>query len=160
MAKCGLRAADWWLLPAIPDRASTRDLEGPSRTIRDVCDEADHHVRPLGTLLTICQNRSSNEYRKSKNALMRLAEEGIIPTLFGRDAELSFDVSAKNALDELNSPSFKTLGQKYGGTSKPLAKSLRSLSRQVLKRLDVPADEVTSLTFIDHVNSLLTSFWR
>jgi cellulose biosynthesis protein BcsQ len=159
-AKCGLRASDWWLFPTIPDRVSTRNLEGPSQAIQEVSKYTDHQLMPLGTLINICQNRSSGEYRKTKNALKRLVESNAIPPMFDKEAEISFDTAAKNALDELRAPEFRTLDQKYGGSAKPLAKSLRSLSRQVLHRLEMPAEDVTPLTFIERVNTVLTGFWR
>jgi chromosome partitioning protein len=37
VTKCGIVASDWWLLPVEPNRMAARDVDGPRRLLRQVC---------------------------------------------------------------------------------------------------------------------------
>lgn len=157
--RCGLRAADWWLLPVQPDRVGTRDIEGSLRIIRRVVGHSERQLRMLGTVLNMCQNRAGGEYRRAKAALLKLAEAGNIPPLFRREAEIDFSVDAKNALDDVCIPNPPTLGEKFGGATRPFYQSVNQLVQDMLKRLEIPYEEAPTITFRERLNRLLTSLW-
>jgi chromosome partitioning protein len=159
LARVALAASDWWLFPTNPDRVANRATPICSEIIREM-QSAGHSLRPLGTLLTRCQMRTGNEYRKAKRTLEELAKQRIVPQLFSRDAEISEETSAKNALDELDTREFRTLAKKYGSSTARLHKSLRRLTREVLDRLKVPVSPAERLTFRDHLSELIAKVWR
>jgi hypothetical protein len=74
-------------------------------------------MKGLGTVLSRCQNRASNEYRRTRAVMTRLAERKLVPKLFSKDAEISYSVEALNALDDTLRDSYKTIDQKYGGSA-------------------------------------------
>jgi chromosome partitioning protein len=131
---CGLYASDWWLLPVQPDRMGARDLDRPLRVIQGVERRGGRKMRMLGTVLSMCQNRAGGQYKKAKRSLTNLAAAGNIPELFSRGAEIDNNVDAKNALDDTLVPDPPTLGEKFGGATRPFFKSVRQLTEEVLER--------------------------
>lgn len=152
----GIVAADWWLLPIEPNRMAARDLDGPRRLLRIVWQQTNHKMKGLGTILSRCQNRASNEYRRTKAVLTRRAERKEIPKLFSKDAELSYSVEALNSLDDTLGNSYKTIDQKYGGSAKPLHEDIRKLTKEILDRLRIPVVEVTEVDTAEDVNAEVT----
>lgn len=160
IVRAGLRASDWWLFPITPDRPGTRDVSGPIEVIHEVGKYNGHPMKGLGTLLNIAQNRSGNEYRLSKRSLQQLAEQQAIPPLFAAESEIGFSTDAKNALDDTFLDKYRTLTKRYGANTKPLYKSMRSLSKEVLRRMAVPYKQADSIRFLERVNEVLTGFWK
>lgn len=74
VVKNGVVASDWWLLPIEPNRMAARDIDGPRRLLRQVFHQANRKPKGLGTILSRCQNRASNEYRRTRDVLTRSAE--------------------------------------------------------------------------------------
>ncbi|GIW87212.1 MAG: hypothetical protein KatS3mg108_1536 [Isosphaeraceae bacterium] len=140
MTQLGLRAADWWLFPCVPDRAGIRDLEGPGKAIREAYKDHKRQIRGLGTLLSICQSASSSEYRQAYQTLIEASERQHIPRLFSNKARLLIWTGARNALDDTLWGEQTTLHHKY--KDKPLYEAIRALCKEVLERLDLPEDEV------------------
>lgn len=154
IAKNGLRAADWWLFPCVPDRAGIRDIEGPVTAIKDAYRGSRRVIRRLGTLLSISQPATSSEYKQAYQTLKNAAEREIIPAMFDKKARLLIWTEARNALDDTRWDDSTTIAQKYG--SGPLFKAARSLSKEVLQRLEMPAEEVRmDFSLLDGLNSLL-----
>jgi cellulose biosynthesis protein BcsQ len=153
---CGLRAADRWLFPVVPDRMSLRDLDGTRSVLRRAFPPGSpHQIRGLGPVISICQVRNSNEYKKAKVALRACAEKRQIPKLFSADAEICHSTDAKNALDEVLRPT--TLNKKFGETEGALFKSLRTLSREILERLHLPLPKAEEVETDEPVNALVTA---
>src|ERR1700686_4628122 len=97
------------------------------------------------TILSRCQNRASNEYRRTRAVLTRLAERKLIPKLFSKDAGLSYSVEALNSLDDTLGNSYRTIDQKYGGAAKPLHEDIRKLTKEILDRLKIPVVDVAEV---------------
>ena len=97
LARIGMRASGWWLLPDKPDWFSSGDLSVPAGVVHDARKNSNHEIRLLGTLLNICPNRSSNSYRKARSSLHTLSEKGGIPPLFGKSSEILHRPDALNA---------------------------------------------------------------
>jgi cellulose biosynthesis protein BcsQ len=138
ITKNGIVASDWWLFPIEPNRLAARDIDGPRRLLRMTLQQTNKKMKGLGTVLSRCQNRGSNEYRRTKAVLIRQADRKYIPKLFSKEAEISHSVEALNALDDTLADSYKTIDQKYGGIAKPLHQSIRMLTREILERLKIP----------------------
>jgi hypothetical protein len=150
----GLRAADWWLFPCVPDRAGSRDLEGPLTAIKDAYEGCKRQIRGLGTLLSICQPANSSEYKQAYQALDDAAERGAIPRLFSDKCRLLSWTGARNALDDTLWEGNTTLAQKY--KEKPLFESLRHLSHEALNRMNMPDGEADlNISILDGLNGLL-----
>jgi chromosome partitioning protein len=160
VVKNGIVAADWWLLPIEPNRMAARDIDGPRRLLRQVSQVVNRKLKGLGTVLSRCQNRGGGEYRRTKAVLTRLASRKIIPKLFTRDAELSYSVEALNALDDTLRESQKTIDQKYGGSAKALHSDIRSLTKEILARLDIPIVEVPDVDMAEDVNAEVTKNYQ
>ncbi len=154
IAKNGLKAADWWLFPCVPDRAGIRDIEGPVTAIRDAYKGSKRQIQGLGTLLSISQPATSSEYRQAFQTLKSAAEKGIIPPLFSNDARMLIWTGARNALDDTLWDESSTLAQKY--KEKPLHEASRNLCKEVLQRLAMPAEEVKlNFGLLNGLNRLL-----
>lgn len=158
LAKIGMRAAGWWLLPDKPDWFSSGDLDIPVGVVHDAQKNSTHRIRPLGTLLNICPNRGSSSYRKAKAALERLSEEGGIPPLFSKTAEILHRPEALNALDKTSSAA-KTLVKRYGSTTSPFYTGLRNLAHEVLKRLN-EGNAAPKLSVLAKFRRKLADYWR
>lgn len=133
----GLRAAGWWVFPCVPDRSGSRDIEGPVDAFLETLKGVKHRPKGLGTLLSICQNASSREYKQTYNSLHQLAEDGYIPPIFKN--KLLFWPSAREALDDTRWGERTTLKMKY--PYGPLYNAAFGLSKELLKRLDMPFEE-------------------
>jgi chromosome partitioning protein len=157
IVRCGLSAADRWLFPVTPDRAGTRDLDGSRRVIRSVFEGSGRQFKGLGTLLTMCQMRSSNEYKSARNALVIQAKARRVPQLFPQDAELLFWTEVKNALDDTRK--YNTLDQKLAGTTSPLYKAMQKLTKETLTRLKIPVASEADIEAAAPVNDLVTQNW-
>jgi chromosome partitioning protein len=158
VAKNGIVASDWWLLPVEPNRMAARDIDGPRRLLRHVAQQTNRKIKGLGTVLSRCQNRASNEYRRTKAVLTRLAQQRRIPKLFSRDAELSYSVEALNALDDTLRDSYRTIDGKYGGPAKPLHQDIRRLTREILERLRIAV--VEEVDTVEDVNAEVTQTYQ
>ncbi|MFT5471514.1 MAG: cellulose biosynthesis protein BcsQ, partial [Verrucomicrobiales bacterium] len=158
LAKIGMRAAGWWLLPDKPDWFSSGDLAVPVGVVHEAQRNSNHRIRPLGTLLNICPNRGSNSYRKARASLERLCEEGGIPALFGKSSEILHRPEALNALDK-NSSNARTLVKRYGSTTSPFYTGLRNLAKDVLERLD-EEHKAPKLSVLAKFRRKLTDYWR
>ena len=95
----GLQAADYWLLPEIPDYFSAAAIEGVTQLVEQVRETTGHQVRPLGTLLTICPNRGSSVYKKTRRRRGISKNSGAIPRLFPKDTEILHRPDAQKAID-------------------------------------------------------------
>jgi len=154
ITKNGLRAANWWLFPCVPDRAGIRDIEGPVAVIKDAYRGSKRQVRGLGTLLSISQPATSSAYKQAFQTLAEAADKGIIPKPFSDKAKLLIWTGARNALDDTLWDEKTTLAQKY--KEKPLFGALRNLSRETLQRMEMPDGEVDlDFSLLDGLNNLL-----
>jgi chromosome partitioning protein len=154
ITKNGLRAADWWLFPCVPDRAGIRDIAGPVTAVRDSYQGSKRQISGLGTLLSISQPATSSEYKQSYQTLSEAADKGIIPRLFNDRSRLLTWTGARNALDDTLWGDSTTLAQKY--KEKPLYDAVRNLCHEALKRMEIPDGEVgLDFSLIDGLNSLL-----
>ena len=160
ITQMGLAASDWWLLPVEPNRMAARDLDGPRRLLRQVCQQTNRRIKGLGTVLSRCQNRASSEYRRTKAVLTDLAHRKRIPKLFSKDSEITFSVEALNALDDTLKDSHKTIDQRYGGSAKSLHEGIRKLTREILDRLKIPAKEVSDVDTMNDVNAEITKTYQ
>ncbi|MCH1504642.1 MAG: ParA family protein [Verrucomicrobiales bacterium] len=158
LAKIGMRASEWWLLPDKPDWFSSGDLDTPVGVVHEAQKNSKHRIRPLGTLLNICPNRGSSSYRKARAALMRMSEEGGIPPLFSKQSEILHRPEALNALDKTSSAS-KTLVKRYGSTTTPFYTGLRNLTKEVLERLD-EKHQAPKLSVLAKFRRQLADYWR
>ncbi len=113
-------------------------------------------MKGLGTVLSRCQNRVGNEYKRTKAVLTRQAENKHIPKLFSKEAEICYSVEALNALDDTLGDSYKTIDQKYGGIAKPLHQSIRLLTREILERLKIPVAQQGEVDTAEDVNAEVT----
>jgi cellulose biosynthesis protein BcsQ len=137
ITKNGLRAASWWIFPCVPDRSGSRDIEGPVEAFREACRGTKHRPQALGTLLSICQSATTREYKQTYNSLHQLGEDGYIPPIF--NSKMLFWPAAREALDDTRWDHRTTLKKKYAND--PLYKAGRGLAKEVLSRLDLPAEE-------------------
>jgi chromosome partitioning protein len=151
LVRCGLRAADWWLFPVQPDRLGARDLDGPRQVILRAYKDRPRRIRGLGTVLMMCPNRGSEEYKRSARMLTAMADRRAIPKLFGQACELPFSTDAKNALNETLRPN--TLVKKFNTTQSALHQALLHLGKEVVKRLRLTPQEVETE---GSVNDLVT----
>jgi chromosome partitioning protein len=158
LAKIGMRAAGWWLLPDKPDWFSSGDLDVPVGVVHEAQKNSPHRIRPLGTLLNICPNRGSTSYRKARASLQRLSEDGGIPPLFSKSSEILHRPEALNALDK-NSSDARTLVKRYGSTTSPFYTGLRNLTKEVLERLD-EKHKAPSLSVLAKFRRNLADYWR
>jgi len=155
---CGLRAADRWLFPVVPDRMSTREVDGSKLVLRRAFSQ--DHPRPLkglGTVITLCQQRNGNEYKKAKALLRAGAEKRAIPKLFPEAAEITYSTDAKNALDEFLHAT--TIDKMFGGAAGPLYQSIRALAREIVERLHLPLAKADEIKAEEEVNALATAAW-
>ena len=106
------------------------------------------------------QNRSSSEYRRTKAVLTQLAQRRVVPKLFTKEADLSYSVEALNALDDTLQDGHKTIDQKYGGSAKALHSDIRSLTKEILARLDIPIVEVPDVDMAEDVNAEVTKNYQ
>jgi cellulose biosynthesis protein BcsQ len=158
LVQCGLWAADRWLYPMTPDRMGARDLDSSRRVLREVFLKRNRKIKGLGTLLTMCQNRTSKEYQVARRILEKSAQRNCIPKLFSKEAELSFWTDAKNALDETWQA--KTIVEKFGkSTTNPLYKAVRNLAKETLQRLGLPTPEGIDYE-AEQINQLVTQNWK
>jgi chromosome partitioning protein len=160
ITKNGIVAAAWWLLPIEPNRMAARDIDGPRRLLRLVNQQTSRRMKGLGTILSRCQNRASNEYRRTRTMLARLEQRKKIPKLFSKDAEISYSVDALTALDDTLRDSFKTIDKAYGGSAKPLHGDIRRLTREILEHLKIPVIEITEVDTTDDVNAEVTRTYQ
>jgi cellulose biosynthesis protein BcsQ len=158
LAKIGMRASSWWLLPDKPDWFSSGDLDVPVGVVHEAQKNSPHRIRPLGTLLNICPNRGSTSYRKARASLQRLSEDGGIPPLFSKSSEILHRPEALNALDK-NSSDARTLVKRYGSTTSPFYTGLRNLTKEVLERLD-EKHKAPSLSVLAKFRRNLADYWR
>lgn len=158
LAKIGMRASGWWLLPDKPDWFSSGDLDTPVEVVHEAQKNSTHRIRPLGTLLNICPNRGSSSYRKARAALHRLSEEGGIPPLFSKQSEILHRPEALNALDRTSSAS-KTLVKRYGSTTSPFHTGLKNLAKEVLERLE-ENHRAPKLSVLAKFRRKLADYWR
>lgn len=158
LAKIGMRASGWWLLPDKPDWFSSGDLGVPVGVVHDAQKNSNHRIRPLGTLLNICPNRGSSSYRKARASLLRLSDEGGIPPLFKKSSEVLHRPEALNALDK-NANESRTLVKRYGSTASPFHTGLRNLAKEVLERLD-EGYEAPKLSVLARFRRRLVDSWR
>ena len=100
ISKNGLRAADWWLFPCVPDRAGIRDIEGPVAAIKSAYNGTKRQIRGLGTLLSISQPATSSEYKQAHQTLVQAADQNIVPRLFSDKAKMLIWTGARSALDD------------------------------------------------------------
>jgi chromosome partitioning protein len=154
----GLRAADRWLLPEIPDVFSISDTESVVGMVHEAQKNSTHTILPLGTLLNICPNRSSSTYSKARSALLRLEELNAIPPLFSKDAEVLHRPEATKAID-WGSEVSKTLVARYGPASKPFHVGLRKLAKEVLERLGKSSAR-DRLSVVANLRRKLRDYWR
>lgn len=154
IARAGLRAADWWLFPCVPDRAGIRDIEGPVRAIKEAYRGCSRQIKGLGTLVSICQPATSSEYRQAYQTLKVAGEDGVIPRLFNNRARMLNWVGARSALDDTLWDESTTLAQKY--KEKALSEAVRALAKEMLQRLDMSSEEARIKTgLLDGLNSAL-----
>ncbi len=139
ITKNGLRAAGWWVFPCIPDRSGSRDIEGPVEAYYEACRGTRHRLQPLGTLLSICQDAKTREYKQARQALHQAAEQKYIPSLL--EKKMLFWPAAREALDDTRWNGRTTLKKKYANT--PLYNAGRGLAKEVLSRLDMPGEDMT-----------------
>ncbi|MFO0811443.1 MAG: ParA family protein [Gemmataceae bacterium] len=159
IVRSGLYAADRWLFPVTPDRMGARDLDGSLQVIRKAYSGASRHIKGLGTLLTMCQNRGGDEYKFARNMLQALAAKHRVPPLFAKEAELSFWTDVKNALDDTRKK-VSTLEMKLGGKSTaPLFQAMQKLARETLKRLQMAIPAQESIEADELVNAVVTQHW-
>lgn len=158
LIRSGIYAADWWLYPVQPDRMGARDPDSSRQLIKRVYLGEKKKIKGLGTVLNMCQIRSSKEYQKSRRSLERMAEQKLIPKLFSRDAEIAHSTDAKTALDELEN--HRTVSNMFGGTTKPLQKSVAKLCKEMLERLDKAHPTATAVDTEKNINPLVTENWR
>lgn len=158
LAKMGMRAAGWWLLPDKPDWFSSGDLAVPVGVVHEAQKNSNHRIRPLGTLLNICPTRSSLSYRKARSSLARMSEEGGIPPLFDKASEILHRPDALNALDK-NSSDSGTLVKRYGSTTSAFYTGLRNLAKEVLERLE-EEHRAPSLSILARFRRRLADSWR
>ncbi len=154
----GLRATDFWLLPEIPDYFSAAAVDLVTDSVLQTRVLTGHAVKPLGTLLTICPNRSSTVYKKTRTALAHLETLAAIPPLFPKDCEILHRPDAQKALD-WGTEQLSTLSQRYGAASSPFHVGLRKLAKQVLARLGDVSDR-DQLSFVADLRRKLTDYWR
>jgi len=154
----GLRATDHWLLPEIPDYFSAAAIEGVTQLVEQAREMTGHQVRPLGTLLTICPNRGSSVYKKTRAALGHLEKLRAIPPLFPKDTEILHRPDAQKAID-WGAEQIKTLSKRYGSSTSPFHAGLRQLAREVLARLGRPADK-DRLSYLADLRRRMTDYWR
>lgn len=158
ISKNGLRAADWWLFPCVPDRAGIRDIEGPVAAIRNAYKGSKRQIKGLGTLLSISQPATSSEYKQAYQTLSEAAEKSIVPRLFSDKARMLIWTGARNALDDTLWGDSTTLAQKY--KDKPLFNAVRTLCQEALDRMEMPAEEAKiDVTLLDGLNSMLRRFF-
>jgi chromosome partitioning protein len=160
ITKNGIVASEWWLFPIEPNRMAARDIDGPRRLLRQIHQQTNRRMKGLGTILSRCQNRASNEYRRTRTMLARLEQRKKIPKLFSKDAEISYSVDALNALDDTLRDSFKTIDKAYGGSAKPLHDDVRRLTREILDRLKIPVIEVAEVDTTEDVNAEVTRTYQ
>ena len=154
ITKNGLRAANWWLFPCVPDRAGIRDIEGPVTAIKDAYKGEKRQMQGLGTLLSVSQPATSLEYRQAAQTLREAAEKAIIPKLFSDKARMLIWTGARNALDDTLWGDSTTLAQKY--KEEPLFNAAKALCHDALQRMEMPYDEVIlDFTLIDGLNGML-----
>jgi chromosome partitioning protein len=154
----GLRATDRWLLPEIPDYFSVGDIDSVVEQVHDAQKNTTHVIRPLGTLLTICPNRSSTVYRKTRAAMTHLEKQKAIPPLFSKDAEVLHRPDAQKATD-WQSEELKTLVARYGPSTSPFHVGLRKLANEVMDRLGKASDK-DKLSVVADLRRKLTDYWR
>lgn len=154
----GLRATDRWLLPQIPDHFSVGDIQRVVEQVQEVQKTSNHVVRPLGTLLAICPNRSSTVYKKTRAALIHLENLKAIPPLFSKDSEVLHRPAAQEATDWRSEES-KTLVARYGASSDPFHVGLRKLAKEVMERLGKSSSK-DKLSVVDDLRRKLTDYWR
>jgi len=154
----GLYATDRWLLPEIPDFFSASTLEGVTHVVQRVGKLTGHDVKPLGTLLTICPNRGSVVYKKTRASLGHLEQLQAIPQLFPKDTEILHRPDAQKALD-WGAESLATLAQRYGSSTTPFHVGLRKLAIEVLARLGRPST-TDKLSYVAELRRKMTDYWR
>jgi len=154
----GLRATDRWLLPEIPDYFSASTIDGVVQLVEELERTTKHVVKPLGTLLTICPNRSSTVYKRTRTALGHLEKLGAIPRLFPKDAEILHRPEAQKAID-WEAEKAKTLSERYGPSTSPFHVGLRKLANEVLERLGTPSAK-DKITYVADLRRKLTDYWR
>lgn len=154
----GLRATDYWLLPEIPDYFSAAAVDMVTDSVLQTRVLTGHAVKPLGTLLTICPNRSSTVYKKTRTALAHLETLAAIPPLFSKDCEILHRPDAQKAID-WRSEQLSTLSQRYGSATSAFHVGLRKLAKQVLTRLGDASDR-DQLSFVADLRRKLTDYWR
>jgi chromosome partitioning protein len=154
----GLRATDRWLLPEIPDYFSVGDIDSVVEQVEDAQKNTTHVIRPLGTLLTICPNRSSTVYRKTRAALTHLEKLKAIPPLFSKEAEVLHRPDAQKATDWQSEES-KSLVARYGPSTSPFHVGLRKLANEVMERLGKSSDK-DKLSVVADLRRKLTDYWR
>jgi cellulose biosynthesis protein BcsQ len=154
----GLRATDRWLLPEIPDYFSAAAIDMVCETVARARHVTGHDVQPLGTLLTICPNRSSTVYKKTRTALTHLEKINAIPRLFSKDCEILHRPDAQKAID-WQSETLPTLSRRYGSSTAPFHVGLRKLAKEVLERLGATSKK-DELSFVADLRRRLTDYWR
>jgi chromosome partitioning protein len=154
----GLRATDRWLLPEIPDFFSASTIDDVVTLVKEVEDLTGHAVKPLGTLLTICPNRGSTVYKRTRSALGHLEKLGAIPRLFPKDAEILHRPEAQKSID-WEAEKAKTLTERYGASTSPFHVGLRKLANEVLERLGTPSSK-DKITYVADLRRKLTDYWR
>ncbi len=154
----GLRATDRWLLPEIPDFFSISDIESVVEMVSEAQKNSTHTILPLGTLLSICPNRSSGTYSKARAALVRLQDLNAVPPLFSKEAEVLHRPEAMKATD-WGSEASKTLAARYGPATKPFHVGLRKLAKEVLERLGKSSAK-DKLSIVANIRRKLRDYWR
>ncbi len=154
----GLRATDRWLLPEIPDYFSVGDIQSVVEQVQEAQKNSTHIIFPLGTLLTICPNRSSTVYRKTRAALTHLEKLNAIPPLFSKEAEVLHRPDAQKATD-WRSEEAKTLVARYGPSTSPFHVGLRKLANEVMERLGKSSGR-DKLSVVADLRRKLTDYWR
>jgi chromosome partitioning protein len=154
----GLHATDMWLLPEIPDFFSASTIEGVVNVVQIAGKLTGHEVKPLGTLLTICPNRGSVVYKKTRAALGHLEHLKAIPPLMPKDTEILHRPDAQKALD-WGAESLSTLTQRYGSSTTPFHVGLRKLAIEVLARLGRPST-TDKLSYVAELRRKMTDYWR
>jgi hypothetical protein len=136
---------------------STHDVESPTLLIEDVCKYSPKNVKPLGTVLSICQQKGGGEYVKSRKTLDRLSKSHLLPPLFSTNAGIAYSTDAKNALNPLTG-SARTLKNKYTGQTQVLYKQIQTLANELVNRVD--GGDSMDLSFDEQANQSYEDAWH
>jgi chromosome partitioning protein len=120
VTKAGLALSDFFLVPVVPDILSLQGVVPVLELIADFARRANHHITPLGTVVSK-YNRRSPLHARILDELRRGASQGRYPPLFNtlvpeaQPIAQAADIYAR----------VHTLRQKYRGADKTLSELTR-----------------------------------